>query len=97
MLTLSRGRSHDVFTGVAVARDREMQSAVDATAVTMREMAGERSAGTSPAASRWIGPAPTRFRAARPRFVTGYQGAYDNVVGLPVALVRRLLAVLGRR
>jgi septum formation protein len=96
MLTLLSGRAHDVLTGVTVRRDGHEVSAVASTLVRFARM--------SPAEITWyVASGEPRDKAGAyavqglaSRFVEGIEGSYSNVVGLPVALVHRLLAELSR-
>jgi septum formation protein len=93
MLTLLSGRSHHVFTGVAVARDAEIQSGVDASVVTMRPIGDEEIAAYISSGEPLDRAGGYAIQGGAARFVTGCQGAFDNVVGLPISLVQRLLAL----
>lgn len=91
MLRLLSGRVHQVITGVCLVASGRWSVGSETTSVTMAEIPdkeiGEYAAGAEPmdkagayaiqgAASRWI-----------PRI----EGDYGNVVGLPVAMVWRML------
>jgi septum formation protein len=91
MLALVSGRSHDVFTGVAVARDGEIRAGVDATAVTMRSIAAEEIHAYVSSGEPLDRAGAYAIQGGAATFVTQCDGAFDNVVGLPIQLVRRLL------
>ena len=95
MLALLSGRSHDVFTGVAVARDGEIRAGVDATVVTMRPLSPEEIAAYIASGEPLDRAGAYAIQGGAATFVTACDGAFDNVVGLPMALVRRLLDEFG--
>ena len=94
MLRRLSGRAHDVLTGVAVRRGGASVSAVEETAVHL--------AALDEALIGWyVGTGEPSDKAGAygvqgiaSRFVTRVEGSYSNVVGLPLALVDRLLARL---
>ncbi len=96
MLRQLAGRSHEVLTGVALVRAGE-PVAVD-VAVTRVTFAGLTEAevawyvATSEPYDKAGGYA---VQGLASRFVTAIDGAYANVVGLPVELVCRLIAGAG--
>lgn len=97
MLGLLSGTRHLVVTGVALVRtsDGAQRTGVERTFVTMREIAAaERAAYV--ASGEWQGKAGGyAIQETADRFVERLeQGGFDNVVGLPVALVLRLLEEL---
>lgn len=91
MLRLLSGRTHSVFTGVAVWADGELRADVAESRVTFRILTdgeiAEYVAGGEPMdkagayAVQGVGAA----------LVSGIEGDFDNIVGLPMALVRELL------
>lgn len=91
MLEALGGRTHEVFTGVAVARGGVLRDAVDVSAVTMARLsAAEIAAYVESGEPRdKAGAYAIQGRAAR--FVERLEGSYSGVVGLPVAVVHRLL------
>jgi len=76
MLRLLSGRDHQVITGVCLIVDGESFVASVTTLVTVEPMDKAGAYAIQGVASRWI-----------PRI----EGDYSNVVGLPVALVFRML------
>ena len=97
MLGLLEGRTHEVYSGVAVAREgfASVRSAV--TRVRLREL-------SEPEISAYVkfgegvgkaGGYAIQGRAAL--FVEGIEGDYTNVVGLPLALASRMLEDYGVR
>jgi septum formation protein len=96
MLKRLAGRSHAVLTGVALVRDGgPVAQEVAATRVTFAPM--------SDAEIAWYVATPEPYDKAggyavqglASRFVTGIDGSYANVVGLPVELVCRLVREAG--
>jgi septum formation protein len=98
MLASLSGSRHEVLTGVCVVRTHDLSqwSSFERTIVTMREItAAERAAYV--ASGEWRDKAGGyAIQESADRFVTGLEGGgFDNVVGLPVALARSLLARAG--
>jgi len=95
MLGLLQGRSHEVLTGICI-RFRN-QIVVDA-AVTLVRFDGM----TESDIARYVASGEPMDKAGAygiqglaSRFVTGIEGCYYNVMGLPVSLVARHLRRLG--
>jgi septum formation protein len=91
MLRLLSGRSHEVLTGVCVARGRDEETHVVSTRVTFAPLADDEidwyvaSGEPSDKAGAYA------IQGLASRFVTRIEGSYSNVVGLPVALVYEML------
>lgn len=89
---------HLVVTGVAALRtaDGARAAAAERTWVTMRAIAPEEAARYA-ASGEWRGKAGGyAIQETADAFVTALEeGGFDNVVGLPVGLARRLLERLG--
>ncbi len=94
MLRLLSGRVHQVLTGVTLRRGGTEASAVESTAVTFDRMTEDEIAwyAATPEPADKAGAYAVQGLASR--FVLRIDGSYSNVVGLPVATVRRLLAEL---
>lgn len=94
MLRRLSGRAHDVLTGVAVRRGGACVSAVEQTAVHLAAL-DEALIGWYVATGEPSDKAGAYgVQGIASRFVTRVEGSYSNVVGLPLALVDRLLARL---
>ena len=95
MLRRLSNRSHDVWTGVAVARAGQVAYALERTRVWMLPL--------SEADVRWyVESGEPRGKAGgyaiqglASRFVPRIEGSWSNVVGLPVATVLQLLEQVG--
>lgn len=94
MLRRLSGRSHDVLTGVAVIGPRSTKSAVERTRVWFDPM-------TDAEIDRYVSSGEPLDKAGAyaiqglaSRYIPRIEGSYTNVVGLPVALVVRLIAEL---
>ena len=95
MLGLLEGRIHEVYSGVAVARNGEATVRSAMTQVWMRELS-ESEISAYVKLKEGVGKAggyAVQGRAAL--FVEGIKGDYSNVVGLPLALAGRLLKEYG--
>ena len=91
MLRRLSDRTHEVLTGVALHTGREHWCEAEATVVTFRRLTAEDIAwyvGSGEANGK-AGAYAIQGRASR--FVTRIEGSYSNVVGLPIAVVDRLL------
>ena len=95
MLGALRGRSHEVYSGVAVARGDRLIVGHAATRVRMRAV-GEGEVESYVRLGEGVGKAggyAIQGRAAA--FVEWIGGDYTNVVGLPLALTGRMLSRFG--
>ena len=94
MLDRLSGRTHEVLTGVVVARGARRLEAVEVTRVTF--------AALDPARIVWYAATGEpddkagayAVQGIGSRFVERIEGSYSNVVGLPVALVDRFVRQL---
>jgi len=95
--TLSWTR-HEVITGVALlAAPGRRLIASDVTHVTMRPIRPEEVEAYLDS-GEWAGKAGAyAIQETADRFVDRIEGSFTNVVGLPVELVRRMIAELGGR
>ncbi len=92
MLRALSGRSHFVFTGVAIAYRGRMLSSSDCTAVLFRELTdGEIEAYVATGEPRDKAGA-YGIQGGGGALVDRIHGAFDNVVGLPCRLLDRLLS-----
>lgn len=92
MLTRLSARTHQVMTGVAVAKDSAVISTVVTTQVTFREILPEEALrywATGEPKDKAGGYGIQGYAAV---FVANLEGSYSNVVGLPLAETHRLLA-----
>jgi septum formation protein len=95
MLRILSGRSHEVVTGVCVARDGTLRSGVETTVVTFAPMEEAEIAwyvGTGEPLDK-AGAYHVDGRGSL--FVSSVSGSPSNVAGLPVRLVARLLRDAG--
>jgi septum formation protein len=94
-ISLLQGRSHEVHTGIAVARGDDLISRHAVTRVRMRDLDAAEVASYA-RYGEGLGKAggyAVQGRAAS--FVEWIGGDYTNVVGLPLALTGRMLANAG--
>ena len=94
-IDLLQGRAHEVFTGIAVTRGEDLVSRHAVTRVRMRSL-GAAEVESYARYGEGIGKAggyAVQGRAAS--FVEWIGGDYTNVVGLPLALTRRMLVHAG--
>jgi septum formation protein len=92
MLSALGGRTHVVVSGLCLLTDEWEVVEHDATRVTFRELE-EREVGAYVAAGEWQGRAGAyAIQGLGASLVKTVEGDYLNVVGLPAALLVRLLA-----
>lgn len=97
MLALLEGQIHEVYSGVAIARDGDVSVQSEATRVRLRKLS-EREISAYVTLGEGVGKAggyAIQGRAAL--FVERIEGDYTNVVGLPLALTSRMLENYGVR
>jgi septum formation protein len=97
MLGLLEGRVHEVYSGVAVARDGDVSVQGEVTRVRLRRLL-EQEISAYVKLGEGIGKAggyAIQGRAAL--FVERIEGDYTNIVGLPLALTSRMLENYGVR
>lgn len=100
MLRALSGRAHDVVTGIAivgsVGGDPVAVSTVERTAVRMRSI-GDDEVAWYLDSGEWEGKAGAyAIQGVGSLLVSGIEGSYPNVVGLPLVALDRLLTELGR-
>ncbi len=91
MLRRLSGRRHDVLTGVAMLCEAERRGAVERTRVWMVELEDEIIESYLTTGEPMDKAGAYGVQGVASRFVERIEGSYTNVVGLPVALVDRLL------
>jgi septum formation protein len=95
MLRLLSGRSHEVLTGLCVARDGALRSGVETTSVTFAALS-EEEIGWYVATGEPLDKAGAYHMDGKgAAFVSAIAGSPSNVVGLPIPLLRRLLREAG--
>lgn len=90
MLRTLRGREHVVVTGVAALSANEEEVGSETSRVTLRDLTDDEIAAYV-ATGDPLDKAGAYAIQHPMNLVARLDGAYDNVVGLPMALVRRLL------
>jgi septum formation protein len=94
MLRRISGRSHEVLTGVTLRLGPRTRSAVARTVVHFTHLAEEDLAWYVASGEPRDKAGAYGVQGLASRFVERIEGSYANVVGLPVALVARLLREL---
>jgi septum formation protein len=92
MLRLLSGRRHEVITAVALERDGAVRCAHDRAEVTFRSLGAEEIARYVASGEPLDKAGAYAIQGGAADFVTRLEGSRDTVVGLPVQLVRALLA-----
>ena len=90
MLRALRGRSHDVVTGVALARDGRLVSGRETTAVVFAPMTDEEVEAYVASGEPADKAGAYALQGLGGLFVERIDGTPSNVIGLPLRLVRRL-------
>ncbi len=97
MICLIEGRVHEVYSGVAVARNEEVSTQSLMTRVRLRDLT-EAEVAAYVELGEGIGKAGGyAIQGKAALFVEGIEGDYTNVVGLPLALTGRMLESYGVR
>ena len=92
MLKRLSGRSHTVCTGVTVANREKSVTAVEVTAVHMREIRPEEIDAYVASGDPMDKAGAYGIQGKAGIFVSGIDGDYFNIVGLPVCLVGNILS-----
>jgi septum formation protein len=95
MLRMLSGREHQVITGVCLVLSGQWSVASEATTVTMSEISDEEIAGYIASGEPMDKAGAYAIQGIAARWIPRIDGDYSNVVGLPVALVWRMLRQAG--
>lgn len=91
MLGRLGGRSHRVYTGVALWHRGELRDAVEVSEVTMAALSSEEIDWYVASGEPLDKAGAYAVQGLASRFVTRIEGSYSNIVGLPVAVVSEWL------
>ena len=91
MLTSLSGKAHNVHTGVAVHYQGKLYSGVASTAVYFREMSQDEIIDYVKSGDPMDKAGAYGIQSGGGKFVEKIEGDYDTVVGLSVALTKRLV------
>ena len=91
MLRSLSGRAHNVHTGVAVHFGGKCHSGVATTAVYFREISDEEIADYIASGDPMDKAGAYGIQSGGGKFVEKFEGDYDTVVGLSVALTKKLI------
>ncbi|HMM80811.1 MAG TPA: Maf family protein [Pyrinomonadaceae bacterium] len=91
MLRILSGRSHFVLTGIAAARGGEVESALERTRVDFCEMSESEIEFLAVKGDPLDKAGAYAVQAQAALFISGIEGDYWNVVGLPIGTVYRLI------
>lgn len=92
MLARLHGRAHQVWTGVAVVRGREQRTIAEVTEVRFHRMTPAEIDAYVASGEPLDKAGAYGIQGLGAAFVRGIAGDYANVVGLPLARLRRVLA-----
>jgi len=95
MLRLLSGRTHQVITGVCLAHSGRCSVSSETTSVTMSEISEEEIASYVSSGEPMDKAGAYAIQGLASRWIPRIEGDYSNVVGLPVALVYRMLQLAG--
>lgn len=95
MLHLLSGRTHEVMTGLSVCRDSEMQSQTVITSVTFRALSDEEICAYIRTGEPMDKAGSYGIQGYGAMFVSGLQGDYFSVMGLPLCPLCRMLRRFG--
>lgn len=91
MLRMLSGREHEVLTGVAVVGPNSSRTEVASTRVWLSPLTDDEIAWYVATREPMDKAGAYAIQGFASRFIERIEGSYSNVVGLPVALVYRLL------
>ncbi len=94
MLACLQGREHSVLTGVCVLRNAQVLTAVERTRVWFSAMSVEEIAAYVARGEALDKAGAYGIQGAAAPYIPRIEGCYFNVVGLPLATVRRLLQLV---
>ena len=95
MLAQLAGRTHQVMTAVAVARDGRLEHAVDVTDVTFRPLSGDQIAAYVATGEPMDKAGAYAIQGKGAALVEGIRGDFFGVMGLPLRLALDLLERFG--
>jgi septum formation protein len=95
MLRMISGREHQVITGVCVVSGGQPSVASETTVVTVSEISGQEIAEYVAGGEPMDKAGAYAIQGVASRWIPRIEGDYCNVVGLPVALVFRMLLEIG--
>ena len=95
MLRALSGRSHSVYTGVAVAKDGHTESRWEQTKVFFRPLTDREIEAYIATGEPMDKAGAYGYQGLASLFVEKIEGDYFNVIGLPLCLLGRMLAKLG--
>ena len=97
MLKLLRGRSHEVFTGTSVCWKGRCQTCVERSVVTFRDLSDADVAAYAATGEGRDKAGAYAIQGKGSLVVSGIEGDYFNVVGLPLCRLGMMLENLGLR
>jgi septum formation protein len=95
MLRLLSGRTHQVITGVCLVANGRSSVASETTSVTVSEISEKEIADYVASGEPMDKAGAYAIQGIASRWIPRFEGDYGNVVGLPVALVFRMLRQAG--
>jgi septum formation protein len=95
MLRLLSGRDHEVITGVCLVKKGKSSSASETTLVTVSNITDQEIADYIATGEPMDKAGAYAIQGIASRWIPHIEGDYSNVVGLPVALVFRMLQEQG--
>jgi septum formation protein len=95
MLRRLSGRSHEVVTGLAVRHGSSLVTAIERTRVHVAALRRDEIAWYVQSGEPRDKAGAYGIQGLASRFIERIDGSYTNVVGLPVATVRRVLRSMG--
>ena len=91
MLRMLSGRAHQVITGVCIVEASQTRIASETTVVTMEELSDAEICEYVASGEPMDKAGAYAIQGMASRWIPRIEGDYSNVVGLPVALVCRML------
>ena len=92
MLRRLHGRTHEVWTGIAVVRDREVRTAAECAKVQFTRLTPEEIEAYARSGEPLDKAGGYGIQGVAGQFVRRIEGDYTTVVGLPLARLRQVLS-----
>ena len=91
MLSLLSGKTHEVITGVAVANENVVNTNYEVSKVTFKEITDEQIFEYIKTKEPLDKAGSYAIQGIGGKFIESYSGDFNNIVGLPVELVKKML------
>lgn len=91
MLKTLSGNTHEVITGVAVGKNGHINTSYEISKVTFKNMSDEEILDYIKTKEPMDKAGSYAIQGIGKKFILSYEGEFDNIVGLPMKLVKKML------